>query len=781
MYYGNHCNPGIHSSAKKTRKIGVMAANKQTSKADALQGAAKQDRLLGQLMTGAFTAMLVATPLLPSDTYSLAMEGQIAAPAMLWIVLAVCATVASLLRVSRSSGAKLSLTLADVAIGLFFFWVVIAGVIASADANRRAGWNMTASWLTLGLTYYLARLLLRDSASVRAVLVGVVGIAMVFSLEGIYESLVTIPANQAKFRRNPAALLAEAGIMSGPGSVAYEQFRSRLETQRPSATFALENTLAGFLAPAVIIGLALFLFGTKRERNEFGFFRRAVTVLVLIALAACIYLTHSTAAIASAGFAILIGTVALLFRDQKVVSIVMRYTAIAAMAILFLWPLAIGWLGAGYGERFPLTLKYRAEYWQSCAMIFQNNLIWGCSPGNFQDTYSQYMLPQAAETIADPHNWIWEVLCCSGAAAGGLLLVGLALAIRGPISSFLSPLQNEAEEIDPSKTPESIPISMRPLAIGAIAGVPLALLLSLSSSSNFLLQFLPTWLLLGVVPFAIYLWVLLPWIRDGEVSPQLCWLPWLGLAIHLTVSGGIGNPGTGTLFFLLLAMSQSLAPLKGQIGLKQVMPAGVALLVCLCVVGFSHYRWGYVPVLASQADVTRADIGLSVGDRDLAKRALAEATTSDPWSANPYARRALLELQSYQMDAQESQAQPDKLLAISSEAISRTRRSPTMRYEMGLILLQAHAISPKPDLLSEARDQLAKATELAPSKAVVWAYRAFADSQAGEEAMAQAAAAEALRLDSANPHTQYDLALEPCPVPGRSFSGWLKELAGQEP
>ena len=48
----------------------------------------------------------------------------------------------------------------------------------------------------------------------------------------------------------------------------------------------------------------------------------------------------------------------------------------------------------------------------------------GCGPGNFQEAYTLYKLPEASEEIADPHNFLLEVWATAGTpAAVGLLAV----------------------------------------------------------------------------------------------------------------------------------------------------------------------------------------------------------------------------------------------------------------------------------------------------------------------------------------------------------------------
>ncbi len=68
-------------------------------------------------------------------------------------------------------------------------------------------------------------------------------------------------------------------------------------------------------------------------------------------------------------------------------------------------------------------------------MIFDHPLL-GCGPGNFQQYYTFYKLPEASETVADPHNFLLEIAATAGLPALALLFWLLALAVRGRESFF---------------------------------------------------------------------------------------------------------------------------------------------------------------------------------------------------------------------------------------------------------------------------------------------------------------------------------------------------------
>ena len=50
----------------------------------------------------------------------------------------------------------------------------------------------------------------------------------------------------------------------------------------------------------------------------------------------------------------------------------------------------------------------------------------GCGPGNFQNAYTRYKLPEASEEIADPHNFLLEIWATAGTPAALAFLAMLA-------------------------------------------------------------------------------------------------------------------------------------------------------------------------------------------------------------------------------------------------------------------------------------------------------------------------------------------------------------------
>ncbi len=89
--------------------------------------------------------------------------------------------------------------------------------------------------------------------------------------------------------------------------------------------------------------------------------------------------------------------------------------AVAAMIIGFVKPKA------------ATSLGYRLQYWQATLHMIADRPWLGCGPGNFQDVYTQYKLPEASEEVADPHDFLLEVWATAGTPAMLALLGALGL------------------------------------------------------------------------------------------------------------------------------------------------------------------------------------------------------------------------------------------------------------------------------------------------------------------------------------------------------------------
>ena len=98
----------------------------------------------------------------------------------------------------------------------------------------------------------------------------------------------------------PTGSCASAGLWFPPDSPERKLFRDRLASNLPAGTFALSNSLAGFLAPWLVV-LAGVAWSSLRNRK-----RLAVTIACLVPLAACLLLTRSRSGCIAAGVGVLL-------------------------------------------------------------------------------------------------------------------------------------------------------------------------------------------------------------------------------------------------------------------------------------------------------------------------------------------------------------------------------------------------------------------------------------------------------------------------------------------
>ena len=414
------------------------------------------------------TALLVVGAWIPSE--SAAAEGTGMVQVMLWLVLLVSWFTSGLLL----GGAPLRLGPTCVAFLVFVGWHTLAAGVAVQTGEARPAWNMLWQWVSFASAFFLAQQVFVTGPQRRAVVAVMVSLAVCLSCYGFYQYGVVMPQLRADYAKNPEAELARAGIVAPPGSPERKQFENRLASTEPIATFALTNSLAGLLAPWLIVLLGGLLgqngkrigrgeklvdqgvhrgdLGGNRiepSRKKFDLLRVAAGAAVaVVTIGLCLILTKSRTAWLATGC----GVVLLVlcgrqsgwrpgWRSLSLVGITASLIVVIAMRLG-----GIDWLVLTESVK---SLQYRWEFWQATWLMIQDHPWWGCGPGNFQAQYAAYKLPQASETIADPHNWLLEIWATAGtpgmlAFLSILLLFGWQMQ-RGPAGRRVRRQSGEGE------------------------------------------------------------------------------------------------------------------------------------------------------------------------------------------------------------------------------------------------------------------------------------------------------------------------------------------------
>lgn len=694
----------------------------------------EQQPALRAILAGAVTALFVLRPLYPSE--SVAAEGDGLPVVMMWLL---ALTMWAIL-VARGSLSRVRFGWPDLAVVLLVLWHSVSALWAVAYESPRPALNMLWEWIGLGIAFFLARQAFSSPRQRRAVGAVMVALAVVVSVYGLYQYSVELPAARAMYKQSPDEVLRDAGLWFPPGSQGREMYEQRLASLEPMATFALTNSLAGFLAPWAMVVLGVSVIGA----THFSGRQRIAIASLLIPLGLCLLLTKSRSAYlaclcgAVAFAAIAVGGRWAVLRSRR--SLLVAGIVLVLIGGAIAGAVTVGGLDVEVLSEAPKSLGYRLQYWQASAEMIRDMPLLGCGPGNFQNRYTAYKLPEASEEISDPHNFLIEVWATAGTpAALALLVAGGAFCVcvfHSPRKEDEGPCETE-RDIKPG-TPEAFPIFL-----GAAGGMLLAIPVGAMSAAP------PTWLvpLAGLPVGALVLWVLSRWIARGGDSPMFWALPAGTLLIHLGFSGGIAFPGVATGLWLLLALALNAAACgerttRPRIG-AMALGGGVVLLAAC-------YLTGYQPTIVARTYLQRAYAG--EGNVLDSVRKAAEA---DPWATEP--RDLLADLLQQQWLAQPNA----DTLADFDRAVDRTLvrapRSASLNHKFGLAYLECFARSPEQHLLDRAIRLLESAVSLYPNSCQKRADLAEAYLLAGDRAGYEHERDEALRLDSLTPHSDKKL------------------------
>lgn len=688
------------------------------------------------VLAGTVTALFVARPLYPSE--SVADEGDGLPIVMMWLL----ALMLWAILVARGKLRRVRFGWPDLAMSLFVLWHSTAALWAVAYESPRPALNMLWEWLGLGVAFFLARQVFCSAVQRRAVGAVMVALAVVVSVYGLYQYSVELPAARKLYEQSSDEMLRNAGLWYPPGSPAREMLEQRLASLEPMATFALTNSLAGFLAPWAMVALGVSAPLSQRLRIR----QRLVIASLLVPLGLCLLLTKSRSAyLACACGAMAIAAISwggrwTQLRTRRSLLTIGIIAVLIVGAIL--GAMSIGGLDVEVLSEAPKSLGYRLQYWQASAAMIRDMPIFGCGPGNFQHRYTAYKLPEASEEIADPHNFLIEIWATAGTPA---LLAFLAVGVAFFLC-VLAPTKTTQDNVESSGDRDSAIVEALPIFWGALGGVMLSVPIGAMSAAP------PSLLvpLAGLPLGALVLAMLIPWGARGDDSALLWTLPAIVLLIHLLFSGGIAFPGVAVGLWLLLALALNVSasgdrPVGPRVG--AVVLGGALALVAAC------FMTGYQPTLVSRTLIQRAYAG--EGDPLVLMRKAVEA---DPWALTPRENLADVFYQQWMTAPNdEMMRQFDRAVR---EAVVRAPRSASLRHKFGLAYLEFFGRAREENLLAEAIRMLESAVSLYPNDCRKRADLAEAYLLAGDRNGYEDERAEAIRLDRLTPHLDKKLADE---------------------
>jgi len=741
-----------------------------------------REHLARGVMLALWSGLCVARPLLPSEGVSWLGDGHPFTLLAIFLAAGYC-----LLSLARGGFAR-PIGAVDAAVGALVVVMAATDLLAAGVANPRMSVNMLWEWVGLGLGYFLTRQLIQSEREARALVGLMLAVAVVMTAIGFWQILVSLPQDRAAFAADPERVMVESLGQSFPlGSPERQQFENRLHSTEPLATFALTNSLAGFLVPWLLVGLGILgqwfvspraagsgngpteLASAERSSGQtsvsgLAWGRGAMLCLLLLAMAACLILTKSR----SGYVALALGVLMLpLCWQQASRRHAWRWALGGGIALALVAGLALASKGLDVQvvTEAGKSLSFRRQYWQSTLQIIADHPWSGVGAGNFQDYYTEKKLPEASEEIRDPHNFILEVWATGGTLA--LAALGSILVLSG--YRLLRPSVTTAARIAPAGP---IAPDDRASVQWMWSGGALGLLMAFVVGLLFDLPFPPDQLLGALVVGGAVGALLWPWVLHGQLPTRLPALAAVALLVNLLAAGGIAYPGVAGSVWLLMALALNLQ--QGDthpIGATRPRAAGRLLpivgLSLASVAAVACYLTGYAPVLGCRTAQAEA---LAAPSPEGRMAALQRASMADPLSAEPWLALAAYYLERLQRDPH-SAADTRGFMDAASHVLELRPHASIAWRQVGRWYRELYEATHEPAHLATAAQCFERAVQLYPNLAPQRGEAALVLAAGGQREKAAQQAAQALQLNEQTPHADKKLTSE--------MRRQLVELAGE--
>ncbi len=661
------------------------------------------------ILMASAVALIVATPLIasegavPRSTHVVLVMG--------WLLLTAAWLVQSLLRprpvwhLGPAGGALLA----------FLCLHSLSAVVRLQAGHARLTLNALWLWVSLGLLFLAIRQLARSEIQQRAVCGVLLALAAGLAAIGFYQVGYSNPKLRAEFANNPDEMLRREGEYAPPGSPQREHVENRVASLEPIGPFALTNSLAGFLAPCLVllVGLAVPIQRVIMHR-PLGWFGIGLLILMV---AGCLLLTKSRAAYLAVAAGLCLLTL------MKVTSVTWRHwkgiaAAAAGLAMIAGVFVAFGGLDRQVLTEAPKSFLYRVEYWRATGSMIAQHPWFGCGPGNFQEFYTQHKLPEASETVADPHNFLLEVAATAGLPALCVFLL-VGVAVLWQLRPYLADEVDRSDAHGPAKGSAPADAGRRQW-VPIYAGVGIGILLAFPAGWAGDMPVNPE--ILWVMPLAAgtTLWFLHPWVIGGTLTCGPLLVAAATLLVNLSAAGGIAFPGVAEVLWILLALALTVA----ETGRSQHTPAPYGLtfgkrgltvgLAGSLLLALLSYLSMYRPVLAAREPFAQA---LTTTNANESLKKCLVAAQADPWWAEPCELYAELLCRQWMADPSDARLQEfDQALAAW---LQRDRHSSLLYRRCGDWLILMYASSGRQDLLPRAIDAHSQAVRLYPNSNVL--------------------------------------------------------------
>ncbi len=292
--------------------------------------------------------------------------------------------------------------------------LVVASISGVFSDCYQAALVTVLTWLGYAAAFLLGFWSGGSEPDRRRVVRALCALALPIAAYGVLQYAVLLDLTRVQLEADKAGTLEEMQER-GLTERDYPSLVQRTRVKRVFSTFALPNSLAGFLLILIPPSIVLLFYARRRV----GRYVLGASVLVILV---GLFFTFSTGGwrAGAAVLALFVLTQARGWPTRRWVLTGGGVCGAAAVlaAVLLVSPARRGRM-AGMWDEFGGSARVRVQYWAAGVSMWQSRPLLGVGPGNFKNHYMRHQLV-AAEEVKHAHNDYVQMLSeCGPAAAAG--------------------------------------------------------------------------------------------------------------------------------------------------------------------------------------------------------------------------------------------------------------------------------------------------------------------------------------------------------------------------
>ncbi len=485
------------------------------------------------------------------------------------------------------------------------------------------------------------------------------------------------------YEQNPAEHLQQIGITEN----SFEQmlYEHRLYSRDIRAFFTTGNSAGTFailtLTAAAVLALTRSPLAAPAVKNRIGLITvTAAALIILTGLA----LAHSKGAalaliIAVIAFLIALPARSLIAKHKKIIALLIIIALLFAVSVVSIYAVKNDTLPGGN------SMLVRHQYWKSALKMFADHPF-GVGPANFDEYYTHYKIPQAPETITDPHNFILSLLTQTGPFALIAFLAAIALTFyRSSFNNSYFTINTDRQNTHFQKQSWNIllitllaMLFIRPLFIAPewsdnfAVSLSVYIILFLYPAITF---FLPFYILVKTSPYCkTQNQTNQQQFSFNRITQIVLVLGLSAVMIHNLIDYAIFEPANYTLFWTLIAILIAV-DLPNHNHAKKTLnlapPARAFILSAIAILSAAFFIYSLLPVLTAGRYIQ-----MSFNSHSKSQQYLKAAAKADKLDPKPTMLLANMKLSEYQKLKKNKANYPHLLMDAKSNTLSAAFRNP---------------------------------------------------------------------------------------------------------